>query len=72
MSLEEEASCNFGVSWTISEDIASFFANMYGHNYDTLGKPTVIKQLTINKKDVVAYFNDTSVHSEKEVIYIHK
>ena len=58
MSVEENLSGDFGISWTLNKKIAEKFAFDYKHNYDTLGKEHLVKELLIDKSDIIAYFSD--------------
>jgi hypothetical protein len=69
MTVEEYESGNFGVSWTLKESVAKFFAEMYMRNFDTKHLPKTIHQLTIKKEDVIAYFGE---RKEFEIIYLNK
>jgi len=65
MTNEELESGDFGVSWTLSKEIAGFFAHTYGRNFSTEDKPKTIHQLEVSKVEIIAYFG-----REQEVIYI--
>lgn len=67
MTFEEYKSHNYGISWTLNKNIAEKFAHEYMHNYDSVGKNKVVKELTIKKDQIVAYFGD---REEEEIIYI--
>ena len=67
MSIDEEASGNYGISWTLEKNVAKMFATTYLHNYDTHELRHIVKELTISKEKVVAYFTS---REEKEIIYI--
>jgi len=67
MTLQEKESNNFGISWTLDKNIAVFFANEYQRNYSTNYLQKTIHELTINKNELIAFFNE---RKEKEVIYI--
>jgi len=67
MTTEEFESGDFGVSWTLSEKLAKFFAFTYGRNFSTHGKKKVVHQLEVSKNEILAYFGD---RNEQEVIYI--
>jgi hypothetical protein len=69
MTLLESQSEDYSVSWTLKKKTAEFFAFEHNRCLSTLGQKKVVKELTINKKDVVAYFADKK---ESEIIYIHK
>jgi hypothetical protein len=59
---------SFGVSWTLKKEVAEFFANTYIRNFDTRKLKKCVYELTINKNDVIAFFNE---RKEFEIIYIH-
>lgn len=68
MTVEELESGNFGVSWSLKESVAKFFAEKYMRNFDTENLPKTVNQLTIKKEDVTAYFGE---RKEFEIIYLH-
>jgi len=68
MTEEENISGEYGISWTLDKKVAEKFATSYAHNYDTVGLPKIVKELTIDKKNIIAYFID---RKEDEIIYIH-
>ena len=68
MTIEESISNSFGISWTLKKEKAEFFANTYGRNHDTQGKPKTVMEIKINKKEVIAFFKD---RKEYEIIYIN-
>jgi hypothetical protein len=67
MSIEEDNSGDFGISWTLKKDVAKMFATTYIHNYDTNSSQRIIKEIIINKSDVIAYFKE---RNEEEIIFI--
>lgn len=67
MSIVEKNSGKYGISWSLDEQVAKKFAESFPHNYDTKGLEMTVEKITINKKDVVAYFID---RDESEIIYI--
>ena len=69
MTKKELREGDFGISWTLSKEIAEWFANTYGRNYDTNHLKKVVHKLVINKRDVVAFLNG---RKEQEIIYLHK
>lgn len=72
MTVQEFESGDFGVSWTLSKDVAEFFAYTYGRNHATAHLPKMVHELQVKKSDIVAYFSE---RKEFEVIYmqpIHK
>lgn len=68
MTVDEYKNGIFGISWTLEKEIAQKFASTYIHNYATHEIPKTIKELTINKNEVIAYFSE---RNEEEIIYIH-
>jgi hypothetical protein len=58
---------SFGCSWTLKKEVAEFFANTYQRNYATNYLEKVVYELTINKSEVIAFFNQ---REEFEIIYI--
>ena len=69
MTLEEEECGNYGVSWTLNKKVAEKFAYNYLYNYDTRNKKRIVKEIEINKSNIITYFND---RNEEEIIYIKK
>jgi hypothetical protein len=67
MTIIEKNSGNYGMSWSIDEQVAKKFAEIFPHNYDSRGLEMTVEKKTINKKDVVAYFIG---RDESEIIYI--
>ena len=67
MSEAESKSGDFGISWTLKKTIAEQFAKQYLHNYDSYDQNHLVKELTVNKEDVLAYYGG---RSEEEIIYI--
>ncbi|MCW9705815.1 hypothetical protein [Fodinibius salsisoli] len=67
MTVQERDSDEFGISWTLDEEVAKFYRDDYRRNYATANKTKCIVQKTINKSDVVAYLNE---RNEQEVIYL--
>ena len=63
----ESKSGNHGISWTLKQDVAEFFAHAYIRNHATCGLKKTVTELVINKKDVIAFFNG---REEFEIIYI--
>lgn len=68
MSVSEDESNDFGISWTLNRKVAESFANTYFHNYDTQGQKHIVKEIKISKTDIISYFNE---RKEEEIIYIH-
>jgi hypothetical protein len=58
---------SFGCSWTLKKEVAEFFANTYKRNFVTKHFKKVVHELTINKSEVIAFFNS---RNEFEIIYI--
>lgn len=67
MTLAEKRSKYFGVSWTLEKRIAEFFAYEYGRNHSTKNMAKTVQEITINKSEVIAFFNG---RKEFEIIYI--
>ena len=67
MTLEEKRSGDFGISWTLNRDIATFFAHEYDRNFATHQKEKTVHSLRINKSDIIAYFNE---RNEDEILYL--
>jgi hypothetical protein len=57
----------FGCSWTLKKEVAEFFATTYERNYATNHLKKVVHEITIDKSEVIAFFN---VRKEFEIIYI--
>ena len=66
MTIKEMNTGSYGVSWSLKKDIAKFFTT-YFRNCDVKNEPKVIKELTIPKEKIIAYFNE---RDEEEVIYL--
>lgn len=67
MTRKEFASKEFGISWSIKKEIAEFFAFTYGRNFSTKHLKKTVHQMTINKKDVIAFLNE---RKEFEISYL--
>ena len=67
MSIDEYNTKEYGISWTTKRSVALFFRDKYFRNFDTVGKKKVIKEMWIDKKDIIAFFNS---RNEFEIIYI--
>ncbi len=67
MTVEESKSKDYGISWSLKESIAEFYCNSYMRNHSTYKMPKTIVKLLINKKEVIAYFNN---RKEEEIIYL--
>jgi hypothetical protein len=65
MTFKEYESKDFGISWTLSEKIADFFAYKYQRNFSVAGLPKMVHSQTIDKKFVLGYL---SGRKEKEVV----
>ena len=62
----EYKSGNYGISWTLKKELAKFFADIYVRNNATCGLKKTIRELVIDKKDVIAFFDG---RQEYEIIY---
>ncbi|MES2795439.1 MAG: hypothetical protein V4683_05705 [Bacteroidota bacterium] len=58
---------NFGCSWTLKKEKAEFYAFNYWRNFSTRKKEKIVHEITINKSDVIAFFNGSN---EFEIIYL--
>lgn len=58
----------YGLSWTLDKKVADFYRDTYGRSGKAAEKKMKIKQLTIDKSRVIAFFDS---RGEKEIIYIH-
>ena len=58
---------SFGYSWSLKKEVAEFFANTYQRNFATNRFKKVVHEITIDKNEVIAFFND---RKEFEIIYI--
>ena len=67
MTCVEKASKDFGISWSLNKSVAYFFKDTYGRNYSTNGLKKVVYEQTVNKKDVIAFFDG---RNESEIIYL--
>jgi hypothetical protein len=68
LTIAEQNSKNFGVSWTLKKEVAEFFAYKYLRNFSTEAEAKTVQHLIVNKKNIIAYFNGRDEH---EVIYIN-
>lgn len=68
MSIEEFKSEDFGISWSLSQEKAEFFAYTYGRNHSTNHLEKIVHELEVPKCLIYAYFDE---RDEQEVIYIH-
>lgn len=69
MTVEEYESGNWGVSWTLNRDTATFFCDMYDRNYRDKDKHKMVHAVTIDKCKAIAYLND---REEQEIIYVNQ
>lgn len=67
MTVEKLESGDFGVSWTLSKELAEYFAFTYVRNFSTEGKPKVVHQIEVMNVETLAYFNQRGEH---DVIYV--
>lgn len=67
MSTQERDSGEFGISWSLSEERAKFFANDYLRHAVKYEK--VVHSIEVRQEDIIAYFNG---RQEQEIIYIAK
>ena len=67
MTEDELKQKSFGLSWTLKKEVADFFANDYQRNFATKHLKKVVHEMTINKSEVIAFFN---CREEFEIIYI--
>lgn len=68
MSFQEAKSKNYGVSWTLDETVAEFFAYKHPDKYMSNDEKTVVSKV-IPKSEIIAYFED---RKEKEIIWVNK
>ncbi|MEJ7821357.1 MAG: hypothetical protein WKF85_03490 [Chitinophagaceae bacterium] len=69
MTKKEYQSKEFGISWSLKKEKAEYFAFKYGRNFSTYRLKKTVHQVTINKKDVIAFLNG---REEYEIIYLGK
>ncbi len=67
MTIKESKSRHFGVSWTLSKDVAEFFRDKYMRNHATRNEPKIIIEKVVSKENIIAYFNE---REEQEIIYL--
>ncbi len=67
MTEEELLSGDFGISWSLKKEGAEYFAFTYPRNHATNHLKKVVHEITVLKKDVIAFFNE---RNESEIIYI--
>jgi hypothetical protein len=60
---------DYGCSWTLKKEVAEFFAYKYWRNISTKHLKKVVKELVIDKSEIIAFFNQ---RQEFEVFYAHK
>lgn len=70
MTEQEYESGDLGVSWTLNRSVAEKFATKYPRNHATAHLKKMVHKITIDKKEVIAFFNEE--RSEEEIIYLHK
>jgi hypothetical protein len=68
MTVEEFKDGDWGVSWSLKKDVAMYYAQVYGRNYDTKHLKKMVHKLVVNKSEVIAFINS---RREFEIIYIH-
>jgi|SRR5688572_27258525 len=69
MSINEQESGEFGVSWTLDKAVAEFYAFKYqGYEIHRQEEERVVHSVTAEKENLIAYFKG---RKEKEVIYVH-
>lgn len=68
MTILEQESGDFGLSWTMSKKVAEFFAYKYQRYARYQDHEKVIHALDVDKKTIIAYF---ACRKEHEVIYDH-
>ena len=62
MTLEEEESGEYGISWTLKYDVAEFFKNDYQRNYSTAELERTIVSMEIDTDRVIALFLGRDEH----------
>jgi hypothetical protein len=67
MTIKESKSRRFGVSWTLSKEVAEFFRDKYTRNHATRNEPKIIIEKVVSKENIVAYFYE---REEQEIIYL--
>ncbi len=67
MTKYEQKKGEFGVSWSLKKGVAKHFADKYVRNFSTNHLDKTVHSITVNKKDVIAYFGE---REEYEIIYI--
>lgn len=68
MTKDEYKKKEYGISWTLDPKTAQFFMTNYRRNFAAANQPKVIHTMTINKSNIIAFFDD---RKEKEIIYVH-
>lgn len=66
MTIEEYLSGNFGLSWSLNQKIADYFATEYWRYRHHRDSPKMVHSLTIPKSSAIAFFNE---RKEEEIIY---
>jgi hypothetical protein len=69
MTAKEHRSNEYGISWTLEEESAHFFAFTYWRNLHTSKLKKIVVKAEVEKKDIVAFFND---REEFEIIYLKR
>lgn len=69
MTVEKLESGDFGVSWTLSKELAEYFVFTYVRNFSSEGKPKVVHQIEVMNVETLAYFNQRGEH---DVIYVRQ
>jgi hypothetical protein len=63
MNIHEHKGGNYGISWTLSEKRADFFA----HYFRNGNKESIIVSIDVPKDKIIAY---SSSRKEKEILYV--
>lgn len=69
MTQVESRSGNYGCSWTLKKEVAEFFAYKYWRNISTRNLKKVVKEITIDKSEIICFYNG---RSEFEIFYTNK
>lgn len=67
MTLDEYNSGDFGVSWSLKEEIAKYFAFDYPRNYSTNHLKKMVHSIEVSKENILALLNE---RDEFEVLVI--
>ncbi len=67
MTVDEDTSKNYGISWSLDKKVAEKFAYEFPHNYNVRGLTMMVKELKVKKEQITALFLG---RKEYEVIYI--